>query len=79
MSTASEALSVMITGIDRVELRRTCRTRMRSVGTPMTFADSTNGSAFTRTTSARTTRKYCGTNTTVIEMAAARMPPHRVD
>ncbi|CPU66970.1 Uncharacterised protein [Mycobacteroides abscessus] len=25
------------------------------------------------------TRKYCGTNTTVIEKAAARMPPHMLD
>ncbi len=48
-------------------------------GNAITRADSTNGSAFTRTTSARITRKYCGTNTTVIEIAVARIPPHSVD
>ena len=45
----------------------------------MTLADSTNASALIRTVSARITRKYCGMKTTVIEMAAARMPPQRLD
>ena len=53
--------------------------RMRGVDAPITFADSMNASDFTRTTSARTTRKYCGMNTTVIEMAAAMMPGMRPD
>ena len=47
---------------------------------PITLADdSTNGSALSRIVSARITRKYCGMNTTVIEIAAARMPPQRLD
>ena len=46
---------------------------------PTTLADSTKGSAFSRTVSARITRKYCGMNTTVMEIAAAMMPPHRLD
>ncbi|MNW69982.1 hypothetical protein D3C74_491410 [compost metagenome] len=36
-------------------------------------------SALIRTVSARITRKYCGMKTTVIESAAARMPPHSLD
>ena len=32
-----------------------------------------------RTVSARITRKYCGMNTTVIEIAAAKMPPQKLD
>ena len=74
---ASDALSVMISGRVRVALRRTCTNMMREVDAPITFADSTNASDFTRTTSERTTRKYCGMKTTVIEIgrghdAAAR-------
>src|SRR5690606_15747197 len=42
VSSASEAFRVRITGSDRVELRSTCRSRMRVVGTPITFAESTN-------------------------------------
>lgn len=79
MRIASDALSVTISGSDRVALRRTCLPRMRVVGAPRTRADSTNGSALRRTVSARTTRKYCGTNTTVIEIAAAMMPPQKLD
>ena len=52
---------------------------MRDVDAPITFADSTNASALTRTTSERTTRKYCGMKTTVIDMAAAMMPGQSPD
>ena len=72
------ALSVKISGRVRVELRSTWRNMMRGVLAPTTFADSTNASALTRTASARMTRKYCGMNTTVIEIAAAKMPPTRL-
>ena len=68
-----------ISGSVRVALRSTCRIMMRQCRAPITFADSTNASALIRTVSARITRKYCGMNTTVIEIAAARMPPHRLD
>ena len=51
---------------------KTCRNMMRMLEAPITLADSTNGSALIRTVSARMTRKYCGTNTTVIEMAAGK-------
>src|SRR6185312_9516658 len=73
---ASDALSVKISGSVLVELRSTCRNMMRAELDPMTFADSTNASDLIRTTSERTTLKYCGMNTTVIEIAAARMPPN---
>ena len=55
-----------------------CRQRA-SASTPITFADSTNASALTRTTSDLMTRKYCGTKTTVMDTAAARMPLHIFD
>ena len=48
---------------------------MRMLDAPTTLADSTKGSAFSRTVSARITRKYCGMNTTVMEVPAAKMPP----
>ena len=79
MRIASELLSVRMSGSVRVELRNTWRNMIRGVLAPITFADSTNASDLTRTVSARITRKYCGMNTTVIEIAAARMPPHRLD
>ena len=60
-----------MSGSVRVELRSTCRNMMRGVEAPMTFADSTNASDFTRTTSARTTRKYCGMKTTVMDAAGS--------
>ena len=69
----------MISGSVRVELRSTWRNMMRPLDAPITFELSTNASDFTRTTSARVTRKYCGMNTTVIESAAARMPPSMSD
>src|SRR5699024_8249488 len=75
----SEAFSVKISGRVRVELRSRCVPMMRRCPVPTTFAASTNGSAFSRTTSARITRKYCGMNTTVIERAAAAMPPQASD
>ena len=65
---ASDALSVTMSGSDRVALRSTWTNMMRDVEAPMTLADSTNASALMRTTSERTTRKYCGMKTTVIEM-----------
>ena len=68
-----------ISGSVRVELRSTCRVMIRQWPAPITLADSTNASALIRTVSARITRKYCGMYTTVIEMAAAKMPPHRLD
>ena len=68
-----------MSGSVRVELRNTWRNITRGVLAPMTFADSTNASDLTRMVSDRMTRKYCGMNTTVIEMAAARTPPHRLD
>ncbi|GMA93583.1 hypothetical protein GCM10025881_04070 [Pseudolysinimonas kribbensis] len=76
---ASELLSVRMSGSVRVELRSTCRNMTRPVLAPMTRAASTNGSDLIRTTSARMTRKYCGMNTTVIEIAAANTPPTRLD
>ncbi len=57
---ASDALSVRISGSVRVEFRSTCTNMIRGVDVPMTLALSTNASAFSRTTSARMTRKYCG-------------------
>ncbi len=69
----------MISGRVRVELRKTWRNMMRQVDAPMTMAASTKASDFTRTTSARTTRKYWGMKTTVIEMPAANRPPQRPD
>ena len=72
-----EQLRVKISGRVRVALRSTCRNMMRGVLAPTTLADSTYASALIRTVSARITRKYCGMNTTVIEIAAARMPPRR--
>ena len=68
-----------ISGSVRVELRSTWRNMMRGVEAPITFADSTNASDFTRITSARTTRKYCGMNTTVMDAAAAMIPDRRSD
>ena len=62
-----------------VEFRSTCLNMIRPLLAPITFADSTNASDFIRTVSERTTRKYCGMNTTVIEMDAARTPPNRLD
>lgn len=76
---ASEAFSVNTSGNDRVELRITCVNMIRQRLAPTTRADSTKASALTRTTSLRTTRKYCGMNTTVIDSAADQMPPHRLD
>ena len=76
---ASDALRVKMSGSVRVALRNTCFVMMRVREAPSTIADSTNGSALRRTVSARTTRKYCGMKTTVIENAAARMPPHALD
>jgi hypothetical protein len=76
---ASDALSVRIRGRLRVALRRTCLNMMRPVLLPLTLADSTNASALSLVASARTTRKYCGTYTTVIEMPAETMPPQRLD
>ena len=76
---ASEALSVTMSGSVRVELRSTCRNMMRGVDAPITRADSTNASLLTRTTSARTTRKYCGMKTTVMDAAAAMIPGQRPD
>ena len=52
---------------------------MRELLAPITFADSTYASALIRTASERMTRKYCGMYTTVIEIAAAMIPPHRLD
>ena len=75
----SEALRVKISGRVRVALRSRWVPMMRRCPVPTTFAASTKGSAFSRTTSARITRKYCGTNTTVIDSAAARMPPQASD
>ncbi len=69
----------MISGSDRVALRSTCLARMRRVEVPITWADSTYGSALIRSVSARVTRKYCGTNTTLIARAAARIPPRKLD
>ena len=60
-------------------LRKPWRNKMRSTGEPITRADSTKGSAFRRTTSARITRKYWGTKTTVIEPAVAKMPPQKLE
>ena len=65
---ASEALSVKISGSVRVAFLKTWRHMMRMWTAPITLADSTNGSAFSRTISARMTRKYCGMKTTVMEM-----------
>ena len=56
-----------------------CRPMMRTLEAPTTLADSTKGSALSRMVSARMTRKYCGMNTTVMEMAAAKMPPQKLD
>ena len=75
----AEAFSVRISGRLRVALRSTCLNMMRGVLLPTTLADSTNASDLSRTASARTTRKYWGTNTTVIEIPAERMPPQRLD
>ena len=75
----SEAFRVKISGRVRVALRSRWVPITRRCPVPMTFAASTKGSAFSRTTSARITRKYCGTNTTVIDSAAARMPPQASD
>ena len=74
---ASEAFSVKISGSVRVAFLKICRHMMRAVEAPTTLADSTKGSAFSRMVSARMTRKYCGMKTTVMEMAAARMPPQQ--
>ena len=52
---------------------------MRRCEAPITRADSTKASAFTRMTSLRTTLKYCGMNTTVIDSDADQMPPYRLD
>ena len=68
-----------ISGSVRVALLKTWRPMMRMLEAPTTLADSTYGSAFSRMVSARITRKYCGTNTTVIEIAAATMPPQKLD
>ena len=76
---ASEEFSVKISGSVLVELRSTCRNMIRPWLAPTTLADSTYASDLIRTTSERMTRKYCGMKTTVIEIAAARMPPQRLD
>ena len=76
---ASEELSVKISGSVRVALRKMCLEMIRAFEAPRTIADSTKGSALSRRVSARTTRKYCGMKTTVIENAAAAMPPHALD
>ncbi len=55
------------------------RVMIRMLDAPTTLADSTKGSALSRIVSARMTRKYCGMKTTVMEIAAARMPPHRLE
>src|SRR5699024_8145481 len=74
-----EELSVKISGSVRVALRKMCLEMIRAFEAPRTIADSTKGSALSRRVSARTTRKYCGMKTTVIENAAAAMPPHALD
>lgn len=76
---ASEAFRVKMRGRVRVAFLNTWPNRIRLTGAPITLADSTNGSAFSRMVSARITRKYWGMNTTVIEMAAARMPTNAPD
>ena len=68
-----------ISGSVRVALRKMCLAMIRTLEAPTTLADSTKGSAFSRTVSARITRKYCGMKTTVMEIAAAMIPPHRLD
>jgi ABC-type dipeptide/oligopeptide/nickel transport system ATPase component len=74
---AGEVLAIVgESGSVRIELRKTCLNMMREELEPITFADSTNASDLMRTTSERTTLKYCGMKTTVIEIAAARMPPN---
>ncbi|MNP86765.1 hypothetical protein D3C76_1872060 [compost metagenome] len=52
---------------------------MRMLDAPTTFADSTKGSALSLMVSALMTLKYCGMNTTVMEIAAASTPPKRLD
>lgn len=74
MRIASDALSVKISGRLRVALRRTWRSMIRHVEVPITRAASTYASCLRRTVSARTTRKYCGMKTTVIEIAVAMTP-----
>ena len=76
---ASDAFSVKISGSVRVAFLKMCRPMMRMLEAPTTLADSTYGSAFSRMVSARMTRKYCGTNTTEMEMEQATMPPQKLD
>ena len=76
---ASEAFSVKISGSVRVAFLKMWRPMMRMLEAPTTLADSTYGSALSRMVSARITRKYCGTNTTEMEMEQATMPPQKLD
>lgn len=64
-----------MTGSEEVTLERMCRNKIRGVPAPVTLAASTKGSCFTPTVALRTTRKYCGTKTAMMAMAAASMPP----